>query len=66
MDRKIILWNTETGEIVRTFEGKNSIECVCFSPDGKILASGCDIISLWIVSSGESIAELLGHLRSIP
>ena len=48
---KIIqLWDVESGELIRTFEGhNNSVYSVAFSPDGKYIVSGssdCSLI-LW-------------------
>ena len=40
-DTTIHLWDTQTGELRRTFTGhKDVINSVAFSPDGKVLASG--------------------------
>ncbi len=40
-DRKINLWDTETGKLTATFTGHNdSIYPIAFSPDGKTLMSG--------------------------
>ena len=42
-DNKILIWDTETGEILHSLVGHNkSIFCVAWSPDGKLLAYGGD------------------------
>lgn len=60
-DYKVKLWNTETGECIKTFEGhQNEVWALDFSPDGKILASGSDdcIIKLWDVFSGKCLNSI--------
>ncbi|MBP0018166.1 MAG: PD40 domain-containing protein [Cyanobacteria bacterium SBLK] len=54
LDKKIILWDLETGEVKTTCEGTSSvIFSLDFSPDGKILASSSNLefqdgtIKLW-------------------
>lgn len=66
----IHLWNIETGEIIRTFEGKMCpILCVAFSPDGKTLASGESwanyAVRLWDVSTGKPKFALKGHIKNV-
>ncbi|MEO8497659.1 MAG: WD40 repeat domain-containing protein, partial [Planctomycetota bacterium] len=60
-DRKVILWDAETGESLRTLEGHNdAIYDVAFSPDGTVLAtaSGDETAKLWLVSNGERLDTL--------
>ena len=73
----IKLWNMETGECIRTFEGrKYTVDSICFSPDGKTALSSCrDVelsrfdgettIKLWNIETGECIRIFEGHRGSV-
>jgi WD40 repeat protein len=39
-DNTIKVWNTRTGQCASTLIGENYVDCVAFSPDGRILAAG--------------------------
>ncbi len=39
-DCTVKLWNTNTGDCESTLRGDKQINCVAFSPDGKIIAAG--------------------------
>ena len=61
MERKIVLWNVDTGNHIRTLIGhKDDIVCLAFSPDGQTLASGSQslmrekTILLWDLATGNS------------
>ncbi|MFP4173735.1 MAG: dockerin type I domain-containing protein [Candidatus Hydrogenedentota bacterium] len=69
------LWHTETGSLIRTFEGHEGvIKSVAFSHDGQrivtgasaLTASGNDTARLWDTETGEHLHTLQGHesLRS--
>ncbi len=67
-DRRILLWDLNTGNIQQTFAGHaNTVNSVAFSPDGSKLASGGDdrAVILWDVSTGERIATLNGHINVV-
>jgi WD40 repeat protein len=57
-DNSLILWDLESGEIARRYEGHESIVwSLAFSPDGRLAASGAqdENVILWDVESGEPI-----------
>ncbi|MBI5959085.1 MAG: protein kinase [Chloroflexi bacterium] len=67
-DWNLILWDVETGEIIRKFEGhENFIRGVAFSPDGKtVLSGGMDnLMILWDVETGEIIHKFEGHEKPV-
>ncbi|MGA2298118.1 MAG: T9SS type A sorting domain-containing protein [FCB group bacterium] len=54
----VFLYNTNTGELVRTFKGqKEGVSCVDISPDGTKLVSGAGdgSVVLWDLNTGDSI-----------
>ena len=62
------LLDFETGKILKRFIGHtDDVWCVCFSPDGKYIASGSDdnTVKLWEVESGKEIRTLTGHTDDV-
>ena len=58
------LWCAETGACTATLRGHvESVNAVCFGPDGLVLASGAqdNSIRLWAVPSGQCLAVLAGQ-----
>jgi WD40 repeat protein len=58
------LWNVETGQEVRRFEGHtDGVACVAFSPDGRQLLTGSadNSVRLWLVENGRELLRLQGH-----
>ena len=55
VNNSIRLWDSQTGEHLRTLEGRlNGVHSLAFSPDGKTLASGGDnSIRLWDPQTGD-------------
>jgi WD40 repeat protein len=63
-DKTVKLWDTDSGELVRTLEGHQDIvRSVAFDPQGRWLASGSDdeAVKLWDVESGHTVHSLEGH-----
>lgn len=61
---QIRLWRVADGQQVIAWEGhKGWTRALSFSPDGKMLASGCDdrTVHLWDVSTGQRHQVLPGH-----
>jgi len=60
-DQKVILWNIESGELVRSLKGHEAaVISVAFSPKGDFLATGSEdeTIRLWEVETGNIIKTL--------
>ena len=67
-DKKIILWNAKTGELVRTLEGHTGpVYDIAFSPDSKNLvsASADDTCKVWLVATGERLDTLIQPLKEV-
>ena len=63
-DPTVKLWSSETGDLVRTFEGHTQrITGITFSHDGRLLAtsSGDKTVRLWDVATGTPIRSLSEH-----
>lgn len=60
----IKLWDSQTGEIIRTFTGhKEWVNSVAFSPDGRYALSGSwdQTVKLWDFETGKDIKTFKGH-----
>lgn len=69
-DRKLIWWNAETKEKLRTIDDAHAkwIRDVRASCDGKLIASVADdmVCRLWNAETGEKLRELRGHADQTP
>lgn len=67
-DKKIKLWNTETGELIHDLVGHSlNVWSIKINPDGRQLASGSfdKELKLWDIESGKLIRTLSGHTEAI-
>jgi len=68
-DKKVGIWDTESGKLLRFLEHITTIRCVAWSPSGQILASGISgsdtNIFLWNAETGKQIGHLTGHAGKI-
>jgi WD40 repeat protein/tRNA A-37 threonylcarbamoyl transferase component Bud32 len=67
-NRKITLWDLETGERIRTIHGATGdIYGLAISPDGHHLASSGDdrMVRIWDCESGQERVTLRGHLDTV-
>jgi WD40 repeat protein len=65
-DRRVKLWDTQSGRLQRTLERDQSAgQVLAFSPDGSTLASNGrgKAIALWDVRTGKLVRELRGHIH---
>jgi WD40 repeat protein/tRNA A-37 threonylcarbamoyl transferase component Bud32/energy-coupling factor transporter ATP-binding protein EcfA2 len=63
-DHSLILWDVETGEVLRRFEGHSDVvQSVTFSPDGRTALSGSadHSLILWDLKTGEMMRRFEGH-----
>jgi len=62
--KTLVLWNLQTGKLVRVFHGHNSRDVYCsrFSPDGnRFLSCGSDgTLRMWDVATGKEIWSVTG------
>ena len=64
---KINLWDTITGELIRSFEGERPVMCLSFNGRAELLASGdfSGKISLWDVKSGNLVHNFEEHTAEV-
>jgi WD40 repeat protein len=60
-DNTIKFWELKTGKVRRILVGNGLwVRSLAFSPDGRILASECEMIKLWEVRTGKTLFTLDG------
>jgi WD40 repeat protein len=61
-DKVVRLWDVPSGRLLREMEGhSNWVIAVCFSPDGKTLATcAAGTVRLWDVAGGRLVREIVG------
>jgi WD40 repeat protein len=67
-DNTVRLWDLETGEELRSFQGhQNAVLAVAFSPDGTRAVSGSFDMSarLWDVETGRELRRYVGHNAAV-
>ncbi len=61
----IKLWDIAKGELICELHGDptNDIDCIAFSPDGKVIAVGGTnrLVTLWSLETREKLGTLAGH-----
>lgn len=65
----IQLWQSSTGQLLRTFDKTSRVNALAYSPDGKLLASangdvsiGNYNVNLWDIATGQKVRTLKGHI----
>jgi len=62
------LWDSRTGERLRSFASETKLTSVAFSPDGRLLAGTSDLTFeplVWDVESGDLLFTLAGHSDAV-
>jgi WD40 repeat protein len=65
-DDPVRLWNTETGQEIRTLP-ETWVHALAFSPDGRFLAAagGFKDIRVWDANTGQEVTKLKGHTATV-
>jgi WD40 repeat protein len=66
--RELDLWDTATGDLVRTLKGHTEwVGTLAFSPDGRTALSGDGdgLLKLWDIAAGKELKTLRGHVGRV-
>jgi WD40 repeat protein len=66
-DGSVLLYGTESGKLVRTFDHGSFVRDAVFSPDGTLLVTTGDnaLARVWDVATGRKNADLVGHAGAV-
>jgi WD40 repeat protein/class 3 adenylate cyclase len=65
-DGKVRLWDSATGQLVREYQSElGEMSTVDFSPDGKYILGGINIVHVWDTQTGREISQLIGHTDAV-
>jgi len=59
-DRDVIIWNADTGKVIKSFDHPSEVQSLAFSPDGTRIAVGSadDRLRIYQVATGKELAVL--------
>ncbi len=68
--KKVSLWNTDNGKLVREFvpgHDRGSVEGLAFSPDGHFIVAGSSdgVEYLWNAQTGAEVLRFIGHTNLV-
>lgn len=64
---EVKIWDTPTGDVVRTLKTHGAVRCVAFSNDGSRIAAGTyqKNVLVWDAHTGTKLVELKGHTSNV-
>lgn len=60
-DKKVIVWNAETGDKIREMKDNNSVNGLLMLPDGKTVIAVQHNLSFWNIETGQKVKECQEH-----